>query len=140
MGYPYPVPGPQGPIGPRGPQGVAGPQGPQGPQGAIGLTGPAGPQGATGQQGLTGPQGPQGLMGPTGAQGPAGSFLGYADFYALMPTDNATAIEPGGITIFYRKYEHNQNDRFLFHLHRSGNLSCPFQCSCFRSCTAGSHC
>ena len=97
MGYPYPVPGPQGPVGPRGPQGIAGPQGPQGPQGAIGLTGPAGAQGPIG---LTGPQGPQGLMGPTGPQGPSGSFLGYADFYALMPTDNATAIEPGGDVAF----------------------------------------
>ncbi len=77
MGYPYPVPVPQGPIGPRGPQGIAGPQGPEGPQGEIG------------------PQGPAGLTGPTGPQGPAGSFLGYADFYALMPADNAVAIAPG---------------------------------------------
>lgn len=107
MGYPYPVPGPQGPIGPRGPQGIAGPQGPQGPQGIAGLQGPqgiAGPQGETGPvgptgaTGATGPQGPVGLTGPTGPQGPvgpAGSFLGYADFYALMPADNAVAIAPG---------------------------------------------
>ena len=123
--YPVPVPGPQGPIGPRGPQGIpgavgpegpqgiAGPQGPMGepgpvgPQGPIGLTGPAGPQGlqgVTGPQGpigltgSTGPQGPIGLTGPTGPQGPigpAGSFLGYADFYALMPADNADPIAPG---------------------------------------------
>ena len=89
MGYPYPVPGPQGPVGPRGPQGIAGAQGPEGPQGEIGPQGPAGPTGATG------PQGPIGLTGPTGPVGPAGSFLGYADFYALMPTDNAVAIAPG---------------------------------------------
>ena len=116
MGYPYPVPGPQGPIGPRGPQGIAGPQGPQGPQGIAGPqgeTGPVGPTGATGATGphgpvgltgptgatgATGPQGPVGLTGPTGPQGPvgpAGSFLGYADFYALMPADNAVAIAPG---------------------------------------------
>lgn len=107
MGYPYPVPGPQGPIGPRGPQGIAGPQGPQGPQGIAGLQGPqgiAGPQGETGPvgptgaTGATGPKGPVGLTGPTGPQGPvgpAGSFLGYADFYALMPADNAVAIAPG---------------------------------------------
>ena len=110
MGYPYPVPGPQGPIGPRGPQGIAGPQGPQGPQGIAGLQGPQGPQGIAGPQGetgpvgptgatgATGPQGPIGLTGPTGPQGPigpAGSFLGYADFYALMPADNAVAIAPG---------------------------------------------
>ena len=110
MGYPYPVPGPQGPIGPRGPQGIAGPQGPQGPQGIAGLQGPQGPQGIAGPQGETGPVGPTGatgatgppgrvgLTGPTGPQGPvgpAGSFLGYADFYALMPADNAVAIAPG---------------------------------------------
>lgn len=110
MGYPYPVPGPQGPIGPRGPQGVSGPQGPEGPQGEIGLTGPAGPQGpqglpgATGPQGpigLTGPTGPQGLQGPVGAtgatgpQGPAGTVLAFADYYALMPGDNAAPVAAG---------------------------------------------
>lgn len=106
IGYPYPVPvpGPQGPVGPRGPQGIAGPQGPEGPQGEtgpqgpIGLTGPAGstgPQGPQGIQGVAGPQGATGATGATGPQGPAGSFLGYADFYALMPTDNAAAIAPG---------------------------------------------
>lgn len=114
--------GPQGPVGPQGPAGEQGPRGPQGVQGVIGPTGPQGPTGAqgpvgeTGPQGpigLTGPQGPQGPIGPmgvtgaTGAQGPQGEVgpqgprglpggvLSYADFYALMPTDNATAITPG---------------------------------------------
>lgn len=120
VAYPVPVsvPGPQGPIGPRGPQGIpgavgpegpqgiAGPQGETGPQGPIGLTGPQGPIGLTGPAGpqgpigLTGPQGPTGLTGPTGPQGPAGSFLGYADFYALMPADNAVAIAPGEAVAF----------------------------------------
>lgn len=108
-----PIPGPQGPVGPRGPQGIpgepgpegpqgiAGPQGPvgpQGPQGPIGLTGPAGPQGIQGETGPQGPIGPTGATGPQGPQGepgPAGSFLGYADFYALMPPDNAISIDPG---------------------------------------------
>ena len=145
-GESYPVPGPQGQIGPRGPQGIpgavgpegpqgiaglqgpvgpAGPQGPageQGPQGPIGLTGPAGPQGPAGEQGpqgpigltgLAGPQGPigltgpagatgatgatgpQGPIGPTGPQGPAGTVLGFADFYALMPPDNTATIGAG---------------------------------------------
>lgn len=86
-GESYPVPGPQGQIGPRGPQGIpgavgpegpqgiAGPQGPageQGPQGPIGLTGPVGPQGPIGLTGPAGPQGPIGLTGPAGPQGPAG--------------------------------------------------------------------
>ena len=113
-------PGPQGPVGPRGPQGVQGPagpvgaQGPTGAQGPIGLTGPqgpAGPQGETGPQGpigLTGPQGPAGPQGetgpqgPVGPQGPAGTVLAFADFYALMPPDNATPIVPGGEVAFPR--------------------------------------
>ncbi len=97
--YPAPVPVPQGPVGPRGPQGIpgaVGPEGPQGiagpagptgatgpqgpigltgpagPQGPIGLTGPAGPQGPAGETGATGPQGPIGLTGPVGPQGPIG--------------------------------------------------------------------
>ena len=90
--------GPQGPIGPQGPQGPIGLTGPAGatgapgPQGPIGLTGPAGPAGATG---ATGPQGPIGLTGPAGPQGPAGTVLGFADFYALMPGDNAAPVAAG---------------------------------------------
>ncbi len=72
-----------GPMGPRGPQGVAGPRGATGPQGGIGPMGPRGPQGATG------PRGPQGLPGGSGAP------LGLADFYAMMPPDNACPIAPG---------------------------------------------
>ena len=97
-------PGPQGPQGPAGPQGPFGPQGETGatgPQGPIGLTGPAGPQGPAGETGATGPQGPIGLTGPAGPQGPqgepgpAGGVLGAADFYALMPGDNAATVAPG---------------------------------------------
>lgn len=108
--------GPQGPMGPRGPQG---PVGPAGPQGAIGETGPAGPIGPAGETGAIGPQGPAGEIGPigpTGATGPAGpqgpagevgpagpqgpagepgGVLGFADFYALMPPDNAATVAPG---------------------------------------------
>lgn len=74
------------PPGPAGPQGPAGPRGPAGPQGVSGARGPIGPQG---------PAGPQGPIGETGLQGPAGSVLGYADFYALMPGDNAAVVAPG---------------------------------------------
>jgi len=51
--------------------------------------------------GPTGPQGIQGLIGetgPTGATGPAGTpggVLNFADFYALMPPDNAATVAPG---------------------------------------------
>jgi len=87
--------GPQGPVGeagPVGPQGPAGETGPAGPEGPVGATGPAGPEGPVG---ATGPQGPIGETGPVGPQGPAGGVLGYADFYALMPTDNAATVAPG---------------------------------------------
>lgn len=62
---------------------------PRARKGATGETGPTGPQGATG---ATGPAGPQGA---TGATGPAGGVLNYADFYALMPPDNAATVAPG---------------------------------------------
>ena len=77
--------------------------GPAGPQGPTGLTGPAGPQGPAGETGATGPQGPIGLTGPAGPQGPvgeAGGILAYADFYALMPGDNAAAIAAGADVSF----------------------------------------
>ena len=62
------------------------PPGPAGPQGPVGETGPAGPQGPIGE---TGPQG------PVCPQGPAGGVLNYADFFALMPPDNAATVAPG---------------------------------------------
>ncbi|MED3912202.1 collagen-like protein [Peribacillus simplex] len=116
--------GPQGPAGLAGPTGATGPTGPQGqqgipgpaggsggPQGPQGIPGPAGPTGATGPQGvpgLTGPQGipgpagpagatgPQGATGPAGPQGQQGSVLDFADFFALMPPDNAATVTVGG--------------------------------------------
>lgn len=90
--------GPIGPQGPRGFQGLPGPQGPAGEtgaQGPIGETGPQGPQGPRGFQGLPGPQGPAGEPGPVGPQGLPGGVLGYADFYALMPSDNSATVAPG---------------------------------------------
>lgn len=90
--------GPQGPVGatgPVGPQGPVGEMGPIGPQGPAGETGPIGPQGPAGETGPVGPQGPVGATGPVGPQGPAGGVLNYADFYALMPPDNAATVAPG---------------------------------------------
>ncbi|MBO4854358.1 MAG: collagen-like protein [Oscillospiraceae bacterium] len=84
-----------GATGPVGPQGPAGETGPAGPQGPIGATGPTGPQGPAGATGPVGPQGPVGETGPTGPQGSAGGVLNYADFYALMPPDNAATVAPG---------------------------------------------
>ena len=96
--------GPTGPIGPTGATGLTGetgPTGPIGPTGATGLTGetgPTGPIGPTGATGLTGETGPTGPIGPTGATGPqgeTGGVLNFADFYALMPPDNAATVAPG---------------------------------------------
>lgn len=87
--------GPQGVAGPAGATGPAGPQGPVGETGAIGPQGPIGPAGPQGPAGETGPAGPQGPIGETGPQGPAGTVLAFADFYALMPPDNATTVAPG---------------------------------------------
>ncbi|MBO5481436.1 MAG: collagen-like protein [Clostridia bacterium] len=93
--------GPVGPAGPQGIQGEVGPVGPAGPQGIQGEVGPAGPQGIQGEVGPAGPQGIQGEVGPAGPQGiqgeqgPAGGVLSFADFYALMPPDNAATVAAG---------------------------------------------
>ena len=46
-------------------------------------------EGPTGATGATGPQGPSGPAGPNGV-------LDFADFYALMPKDNAATVAAGG--------------------------------------------
>ena len=63
-------------------------------QGVMGPRGPMGP---------VGPQGPQGIPGPAGPQGPAGGAASsFANFYALMPPDNAAPIALGGDVAFPR--------------------------------------
>lgn len=84
-----------------GPQGVAGALGPQGLTGLVGAIGALGPQGIAGAlgpqgiAGLAGALGAAGLAGPAGPAGPAGGLLGFADFFALMPGDNAATVAPG---------------------------------------------
>jgi hypothetical protein len=87
--------GPQGPIGPQGSIGTQGPIGLTGTQGPIGLTGPEGPIGLTGTQGPIGLTGTQGPIGLTGPQGIPGGLISVADFYALMPDDNAATVAAG---------------------------------------------
>ncbi|XEC97482.1 collagen-like protein [Paenibacillus tarimensis] len=92
--------GPQGIAGALGPQGLAGlvgaigALGPEGLAGALGPQGLAGLAGAIGEAGLAGPAGPAGATGPAGPAGPAGGVLGFADFFALMPPDNAATVAP----------------------------------------------
>lgn len=64
--------------------GPPGPGGPTGPQGPIGQQGVTGPSGATGQQGATGPAG----------------VSDFAEFYALMPPDNAATVGVGSAVQF----------------------------------------
>jgi hypothetical protein len=82
--------------------GARGPAGPQGPQGTQGAQGPQGTQGAQGPQGTQGAQGPQGTQGAQGPQGTPGTALSFADFYALMPPDNAATVGAGTAVSFPR--------------------------------------
>ncbi len=86
-----------GPVGPAGPAGAVGPAGPAGPVGPVGPPGPAGPTGATGPTGPAGPAGAVGPAGPAGPVGPAGppGVISFADFFALMPPDNAATVAAG---------------------------------------------
>jgi collagen triple helix repeat protein len=95
--------GPEGPAGPRGfaglpgPAGPAGPAGAEGPKGSTGATGSAGPAGAEGAKGSTGAPGSSGAEGARGPVGPEGPLAlpVYAEFYALMPPDNAATVAAG---------------------------------------------
>ena len=86
---------------------ISGPQGAQGtvgPVGADGVAGPAGDAGATGHRGAAGPAGAQGAPGTAGTNGTDGTdgtdgtnaILDYAQFFALMPPDNAATVPVGG--------------------------------------------
>ncbi len=59
--------------------------------GAAGIPGVAGPAGAPGIAGAAGSQGIQGIPGIPGAPG----LLDFADFFALMPTDNGGSFAAG---------------------------------------------
>ncbi|WP_312563237.1 hypothetical protein, partial [Anaerospora sp.] len=72
-----------------GPAGATGATGAAGDAGATGATGPAGATGATGAAGDAG------ATGATGVTGATGGVLGFADFFALMPPDNAATVAPG---------------------------------------------
>ena len=78
--------------GPAGATGVTGAQGNTGPTGATGLQGLQGPQGVTGATGATG----VGVTGAAGATGASVGALDFADFFALMPPDNAATVAVGG--------------------------------------------
>ena len=110
--------GPAGPAGATGSQGARGPIGMQGPAGPVGATGATGARGPAGANGATGARGPAGANGATGARGPAGAtgakgasgttgatgsqgipgtsgIIAEAEFFALMPPDNAPTVAAG---------------------------------------------
>jgi hypothetical protein len=70
------------------PQDSKGDRGEKGEKGDKGDTGAQGPSGSTGSQGPAGPEGP---AGPAGVSG----VVHFADFFALMPPDNAATVAPG---------------------------------------------
>ena len=107
------LPGQAGTAGLAGAAGTAGLAGLAGTAGTAGLAGLAGTAGLAGLAGLAGPRRPRGLLGLAiaaiaivvvsvsifllfqfGPLGPTG-VLDYADFYALMPPDNAATVAPG---------------------------------------------
>ncbi|MGO4347882.1 collagen-like protein [Paenibacillus sp. MCAF9] len=121
------VTAPAGPTGPQGPQGIpgsvgttgaTGTNGAPGAAGATGATGTNGAPGAAGATGATGTNGAPGITGATGtngtpgatgtngatgatgATGVAGGVLSFADFFALMPPDNAATVAVGADVSF----------------------------------------
>ena len=77
---------------------------PSGAKGDTGSPGAAGPAGPAGQAGPAGPAGSAGAIGATGPAGPAGAdaTTDFAQFYALMPPDNASTVAPGSAVAFPR--------------------------------------
>jgi hypothetical protein len=71
----------------------------EGATGTAGATGQSGAVGATGPRGATGVIGATGASGSTGATGPLGPSS-YAEFFALMPPDNAATVAAGSAVQF----------------------------------------
>jgi len=70
-------------------------RGPHGPRKHSGSPSPRGLRGWPGWNGQTGEQGPVGPVGPVGAQGSPGGVLSSANYFGLMPPNNANVILPG---------------------------------------------
>jgi hypothetical protein len=93
--------GTHGATGYTGSIGAAGATGPTGPTGSVGLQGVTGAQGIAGSTGTrgstgaTGSNGANGTNGGTGPTGPAGQVLAFAEYYAIMPSDNPSTIAAG---------------------------------------------
>jgi len=84
------------------------------------LPGAIGPTGKQGIQGVPGPTGATGAIGATGPTGPAGAggVLNFADFFALMPPDNAATVAPGTDVSFPQDVSNSGSG-----ITRTGNLA-----------------
>ncbi len=102
------APGTVGVSGTDGATGVTGSTGNTGAAGSPGLPGASGTTGNTGASGTTGNTGASGTTGATGATGTPGTpgvngaFLGFADFYAVIPPDNGIQVAVGDAVDFPR--------------------------------------
>jgi hypothetical protein len=112
------VPGATGATGTSGNTGSTGIVGATGATGATGVGGATGVQGLSGVPGATGSTGPSGnagsagnmgATGATGATGTAGGLVAFADFFALMPPDNAATVAVGGDVQFPQDGESSGN-------------------------------
>jgi hypothetical protein len=88
------LPGPEGAEGLKGSTGETGPKGSEGPKGSTGEVGAEGAEGPKGSAGEVGPKGSEGPSGPAGPEGPVAPPV-FAEFYALMPPDNAATVGAG---------------------------------------------
>jgi hypothetical protein len=88
------LPGPEGAEGLKGSTGETGPKGSEGPKGSTGEVGAEGAEGPKGSTGEVGPKGSEGPSGPAGPEGPVAPPV-FAEFYALMPPDNAATVGAG---------------------------------------------
>lgn len=81
--------------------GTSGTTGGTGSNGTTGSIGNTGEMGSAGNTGSTGSTGNTGSTGSTGSTGATGSIINnYAEFYALMPGDNAATIAVGAAVLF----------------------------------------
>jgi hypothetical protein len=86
--------GAEGAEGPKGSTGEVGAEGAEGPKGSTGEVGAEGAEGPKGSTGEVGPKGSEGPSGPAGPEGPVAPPV-FAEFYALMPPDNAATVGAG---------------------------------------------
>ncbi len=103
--------------------------------GTSNINGATGTQGPIGNTGATGSNGSDGSTGATGATGPASGLPPvYADFYALMPSDNAATVAVGAAVEFPQDgpssgLDITRNSATQFNITDIGDYNISFQVS-----------